>query len=78
MALAITTRKDREMPKTHTVKERLYKTADGKVVSQGDPAARELYAVPGAEIPHDEAVEAGLVKKKSSEKKRTPAKNKGR
>lgn len=56
---------------TFEVTERLYLTEDDKVVSEGDPDARWLYAVPGKRIPMSEAKKAGLVKsrKPKSDKK---------
>ena len=41
--------------------KRLYLTEDDRVVSEGDPDARWLYAIPGRSIPDDEAEKYGLV-----------------
>lgn len=51
------------MGKMHKVDERLYTTEDGsRVVKEGDPEARHLYATPGSEVPLKEAEKYGLVK----------------
>lgn len=62
MALEVETLKDQEAKvATHTVTERLYKTADGEIVKDGDSRAAFLYATEGQEIPIEEARECGLV-----------------
>lgn len=48
--------------------ERLWLTEDGQVVSDGDPAAFELLAAPGQQIPRDQALALGLVKPAKDEK----------
>ncbi len=42
-------------------KERLYLTVDGRVVAEGDPAARWLYMPVGQDISDADAVKYGLV-----------------
>lgn len=48
------------MTKFCEITERLYRTEDGRVVPEGDPDARWLYAVPGQRVPLEEAVELGI------------------
>lgn len=47
----------------HTIEAKLWKTADGAIVPDGDPRAAFLFATPGDEIPEAEAEELGLVPK---------------
>lgn len=63
------------MANTYTVTERLYLTADDKVVKEGDPKAAFLYATPGKEIPIAEAVKYGLTR---SVKQSEPPANKAK
>jgi hypothetical protein len=44
------------------VESRLWKTADGKIVPDGDPRAAVLFATAGDEIPEQEAEELGIGK----------------
>ena len=46
----------------YEVTERLVLTADGRVVPEGDPDGRWLYAIPGQQVPLAEAERYGLVK----------------
>lgn len=46
----------------YTVKERLCLTEDDKLVPEGEPEARWLFAIPGDEIPVDQAERYGLLK----------------
>ncbi len=46
---------------TFEVDKRLYLTGDDRVVPDGDPDARWLYAVPGKRIPLEDAEKYGLV-----------------
>jgi hypothetical protein len=41
--------------------ERLYRTEDDRIVPEGDPAARWLFAGAGAEIPAADAARYGLI-----------------
>jgi hypothetical protein len=41
--------------------EKLYRTTDGRLVKEGDPAAAELAYNPGDEVPEDEARRSGLM-----------------
>lgn len=61
------------MANTFTVTERLYLTADDKVVREGDPKAAFLYATPGKEVPMADAVRYGLVKKTEAKQSEPPA-----
>jgi hypothetical protein len=45
------------------VDKRLYRTADGRLVGEGDPDAAFLAYPAGTEIPDTEAVKEGLLKK---------------
>ncbi len=45
----------------YAVTERLCLTEDGRLVPEGDPAGRWLFAIPGQSIPMDEARRYGLV-----------------
>ena len=68
---------------SYTTKERLYLTAAGEVVTEGDPQAAELYATPGQAISRAEAERLGLVKAeakaaaKPADKSRKAAEDKG-
>jgi hypothetical protein len=46
----------------YTVTERLAKTEDDRIVPESDPEARWLFAIPGTQIPLEEAKRYGLVK----------------
>lgn len=63
---------------TYTAEERLYLSADGKVVKAGDPSAASLLAGVGDEIPMEQAEALGLVKAaaKPADKSRKAAENK--
>ena len=63
---------------TYTAEERLYLSADGKVVKAGDPSAATLLAGAGDEIPMAQAEALGLVKAaaKPADKARKSADNK--
>ncbi len=69
--------------KVWTSDRRLWLTPDGKVVEDGDPAARTLLCAPGQTIPWDQAVALGLVtggkgrKKPAKDKAVKPARDKG-
>lgn len=64
---------------SYKVSERLAKTEDDRVVPESDPDARWLYAIPGHEIPLEEAERYGLIKAgepaedKAAEKAEEPA-----
>lgn len=45
----------------YTIPERLFKTADGKIVPEADPEANSLFKPAGAKILMTEAIELGLV-----------------
>lgn len=50
------------MAELFTVTERLCKTEDGeRIVPENHPEARWLYAIPGQQVPMDEAERFGLV-----------------
>ena len=51
---------EQEHEMTFEVTERLYLTEDDRVVADGDPDARWLYAVPGKRITLEEAEKYGL------------------
>lgn len=51
---------------TYTVTERLALTADDRLVPEEDADARWLYAIPGQEIPVDEALRYGLIDAKQA------------
>lgn len=53
----------------YLVKERLALTADDRLVPEGHPDARWLYAVPGRMIPYRDALKYGLVKSPQATKK---------
>lgn len=84
MALAINKKQEDDTVPTFEVTERLYKTADGEVVTDGHPDAAFLYATPGDEIPVEEAREHGLARaptkqaEKPADKQRPPARNKAK
>lgn len=80
MALEITSLTDQEDGQMHTVTDRLYKTADGKVVEDGHPDAAFLYATPGDEIPLEQARADGLIKQapQPADKQARPARNKAK
>lgn len=62
------------------IQDRLCLTEDERLVPEGDPDGRWLYAVPGQRVPLSEAVKYGLVKgekKPGADKSRkTPAEDK--
>lgn len=88
MALEITTLKDKE----HNVSKfksdrRLWETADGRIVEDGDPDAAILHAAPGKPISAEVAEQFGIgqpapveepVEDETAAKKRTTAANKRR
>lgn len=49
------------MSDDYKVTERLYKTAEGEVVKEGDLRAAVLWRIPGRTIPLEEAEALGLV-----------------
>lgn len=64
------------MGSIYTAEEKLWKDKDGNLVKDGDEAAAILFCTPGTQIPYDEAVELGLVKKKKDKPKDKQAKKK--
>lgn len=73
--------KENEPVDTYEVYERLCLTEDERLVSEGDPAGRWLYAIPGQKIPMAEAIRYGLVDGPPSESKveePAPAKKSGK
>lgn len=59
---------DPDAPAVFVVNERLCLTDDDRLVPEGHPDARWLFAVPGREIPFAEAVKYGLAKAKPESK----------
>lgn len=57
----------------YTVQERLCLTEDDKLVPEGDPEARWLFAIPGDEIPVDQAERYGLLKSPAKPNAEKPA-----
>jgi hypothetical protein len=60
-----------------TVNQRLYKTADGRIVAADDPDANSLFKRAGQSIPMREAIECGLVSSEEADSvQEKPAKTK--
>jgi hypothetical protein len=68
MALEFTLLRDAQAGPTVTIDRHLYLTEDrDRVVEEGDPAGRFLWANPGSEMPRDEAEKLGAIKASSDE-----------
>lgn len=52
------------------VLERLWLTADGKLVADGDPSAERLFSTPGTVVPFSVAEQYGLVPSKKQAAKK--------
>lgn len=79
-------KEDGEPMEQYEVKERLALTEDDRLVPEGDPDARWLFAIPGRPIPMADAIKYGLVKEKAesavesvgADKSRVAASKRGR